>query len=257
MTVCESSQKAASHMKSIPTLTELFDRHRSGTKTAPEVVVALIREAIVTGALGSGMTIKQDEIARICNTSKAPVREALKGLEVEGLTQSIRNRGFIVTRMSGHEMWEIFRTRAVLEPLAIELAMPMITERDIAKAETYIEKMESLSYSDASWTCALNMQFHLAIYEPSRTLHLLNMIRHAHYVSHRYVHAAYWVKDALPRSQEQHREIIDACRARNTAWAKTLLKNHMYDALEQLKRDLGDFLASSSSDDELEAEMAH
>jgi len=234
-------------MKSLPTLTELFERHKTGPRTSPEVVIAFIREAIVTGALGGDLTIKQDEIARICNTSKAPVREALKALDAAGLTLSIKNRGFIVAPMSAEEMREVFQTRAILEPLAMELAMPMITERDISKAESIINKMEDLEVSDSSWTCALNLQFHLSIYEPARTRHLINMIRHAHYVSHRYVHAAYWAREAYPRSQEQHREIITACRARNTAWCKALLKNHMYDALEQLKRDLGDFLASANN----------
>lgn len=226
-------------MKSLPTLEEVFSRHASAAQTAPELAAAALREAIVTGALQGGSTIKQDDVAQLLKTSKAPLREALRELEAEGLVEALKNRGFIVTRMSEAEMDEMFHIRGTLEPLAIELAMPLMTSRDVDRAAFYIDKMENLT--DLSWMCDYNLNFHLATYRASEARHLLKMIRHAHYVSHRYVHASYWAGHSRPPSQDEHRAILAACRSRDTALAKELVREHIANASRQMATDLSRF----------------
>ncbi|MCQ1809383.1 FCD domain-containing protein [Neorhizobium galegae] len=79
----------------------------------------------------------------------------------------------------------------------------MMTNRDIEKGVSFIEKMERLT--DLPWMCDYNLSFHLSLYRPAATAHLLKMIQHAHYVSHRYVHVSYWAGNSAPASQEEHR----------------------------------------------------
>ncbi|MBI2243821.1 MAG: GntR family transcriptional regulator, partial [Nocardioides sp.] len=50
-------------------------------------VAAYLREAILGGDLKPGMRIRQEEIAAKLGASRLPVREALRTLEAEGLTE--------------------------------------------------------------------------------------------------------------------------------------------------------------------------
>ncbi|MFC3073583.1 GntR family transcriptional regulator [Shinella pollutisoli] len=226
-------------MSNLPSLREVVGRHASAAQTAPEMAAVALREAIVTGALQGGATIKQDDVAQLLQISKAPIREALRELQADGLVQAVKNRGFIVTRMSAAEMDEMFRIRSALEPIAIELAMPMMTSRDIEKAAAFIDKMENLS--DLSWMCDFNLNFHLSLYAPSEASHLLKMIRHAHYVSHRYVHASYWAGHSAPASQDEHKAILEACRRRDVVQAGALLSGHIQNAWQTMRSDLARF----------------
>lgn len=239
-------------MSSLPSFREVIGRNASAAQTAPEVAAAALREAIVTGALQGGATVKQDDVAQVLQISKAPIREALRELEAEGLVQAVKNRGFIVTRMSAAEMDEMFRIRSALEPMAIELAMPMMTSRHIEKAAAYIERMEDLS--DLSWMCDLNLNFHLSLYAPSEASHLLKMIRHAHYVSHRYVHASYWAGHSAPAPQDEHRAILEACRRRDQGEASALIAQHIRQAWLTMKSDLARFFAGHAAAPDFQTE---
>ncbi|CDZ74047.1 Hypothetical protein NGAL_HAMBI2610_56790 [Neorhizobium galegae bv. orientalis] len=98
-----------------------------------------------------------------------------------------------------------------------------MTNRDIEKGVSFIEKMERLT--DLPWMCDYNLSFHLSLYRPAATAHLLKMIQHAHYVSHRYVHASYWAGNSAPASQEEHRQIREACRDRDAKRARALSRS--------------------------------
>ena len=76
--------------------------------TASDVILEFLRNAISDGSLDEGEPIRQDEVARLFNVSKIPVREALKRLEAEGLVMFQRNKGAVVTRISEPEMAQMF-----------------------------------------------------------------------------------------------------------------------------------------------------
>jgi DNA-binding GntR family transcriptional regulator len=207
-----------------PPIEEIAARFEADALSGPDYAAAVLREAIVVGTLPGGLSIRQDELARTLNISKVPLREALRELQAEGLVSFIRNRGFIVTPQSKAEMDEVFAVRLVIEPLAARLSMPMITRPAIELAERAIERMSAIT--DPSWLCRLNLEFHMALYEPAQTPHLVKMIRHAHHVSHRYVHKAIFDKGLSLLEQAEHRQIVEAFSERDVARAETLLREH-------------------------------
>ena len=76
--------------------------------TASDLIAKHIREAIVTGEFDEGEPIRQDDVAKLFDVSKIPVREALKRLEAEGLVEFQRNRGAVVKSVSEPEIEQIF-----------------------------------------------------------------------------------------------------------------------------------------------------
>jgi DNA-binding GntR family transcriptional regulator len=74
-------------------------------RAASERAVQHLRDAILRGDLPPGARIRQEGVAERLGASRLPVREALRMLEMEGLTQSGHIRR---TRIQLGEHAEIF-----------------------------------------------------------------------------------------------------------------------------------------------------
>jgi DNA-binding GntR family transcriptional regulator len=98
------------------------------TRTLTTRVADLIRGAIVSGALPAGQALRQEELAARFGISRIPLREALRQLEVEGLILSAPYRGAVVAPLSAAEIREITALRLNLERVALELAVPRLTD---------------------------------------------------------------------------------------------------------------------------------
>ena len=75
-------------------------------KTKKDVVVELIREAILSAEFKPGERLLQEEIARRLNVSPTPVREALRQLEAEGVLDHSPHRGVRVTEVRFEDVRE-------------------------------------------------------------------------------------------------------------------------------------------------------
>ena len=99
-----------------PTLTELACQATVGHLVTPELIAAVIREAIVSGALSGRAQLRQSELAATFGVSIIPVREALRQLVAEGFVFLQRNRSATVADISAEDIKELFDLRIALEP---------------------------------------------------------------------------------------------------------------------------------------------
>ena len=76
--------------------------------------------------------LRQEKLSEQFGVSRTPIREALRRLSALGLVSFLPNRGVRVRTLSREELHQAFLVRAELESLATELAVPRITERDLA-----------------------------------------------------------------------------------------------------------------------------
>lgn len=79
------------------------------------IMIDQIRDLILRRVLVPGQRVRQAEIAEMLNVSRSPIREALQGLESEGLVTYQRNRGYVVTRLSAAHLQQAYRMREILE----------------------------------------------------------------------------------------------------------------------------------------------
>src|SRR3970282_2799335 len=104
-----------------------------GTK-ADDIALAL-EEAIVSGEIPPGSTLRQEHLSEQFQVSRTPVREALRRLAALGLVSFEPNRGVRVRMLSRDELREAFLVRAGLESLATEIAKPKMSSADLAALE--------------------------------------------------------------------------------------------------------------------------
>ena len=90
----------------------IIESARENNVTAQEIVPSSLRDAVLAGVFAPGARLRQEELAEIFNTSRIPVREALRALEYEGLVRSEPHRGFTVTRLDADEVEEVVRPAA-------------------------------------------------------------------------------------------------------------------------------------------------
>ncbi|MFN3985563.1 MAG: GntR family transcriptional regulator [Rhodocyclaceae bacterium] len=199
---------------------------------ASEVIAKQLRSAIISGALAEGEPVRQDDVAKLFNVSKIPVREALKRLEAEGLVEFKRNKGAVVTRISEPELAQMFEVRVLLEVKAISLAVPNMTEADFARAEAICDAF--LVDDDVGHWSELNWSLHACLYEAARRPFLLGLIRSIHDKLERYLRMQLTLSEGKARADREHRAIVEACRRRDVALAARLIEEHINGVCQSL-----------------------
>ena len=101
-------------------------------------VVARLSEEIVTGQYLPGARLKEQELALRFGTSRAPLREAFRVLEREGLVEILPWRGVQVSRPTLEEIKELFEVRAEIFGLCARRLATHGDAADIARIEREI-----------------------------------------------------------------------------------------------------------------------
>lgn len=202
---------------------------RSGSpKTTPDLIAERLRLDIAAGKYADGEALRQDELARRFGVSKIPVREALQQLKSEGLVATYHNRGSVVVGASVAEVAEVYAMREALELLALESALPKLTQSDLLRAEGALLELEQ-GVEPAAWP-HLNWEFHASLYRPARMELLLRTLETLHHSVARYL-LIYLADPAHQRaSQSEHRELLHACRAKDAKAARAVLISHLRSA---------------------------
>jgi DNA-binding GntR family transcriptional regulator len=192
---------------------------------APELVREGLREAIMSGEFESGTLLRQDALAERFGTSRIPVREALQKLEAEGLVRIHPNRGAVVTHLSLEDVLELMDIRIALECRALVLAIPNMTEEDFAAWEDDLRLYDQ--EEDPKKWARLNWKFHQSLYSACDRPRLIAMIEANVEQIGRFTSEQVSLTVGKRRPQEEHWNIIDACRQGNADKAAKLLQQHI------------------------------
>lgn len=144
-----------------------------------EKAVALLRDAILSGALKPGEPLREVQLASELSVSRAPLREALQRLEEEGLIVRQPFRGSFVAEVSVERLADIERLRAVLEPYAALTAIDALRSGPANEAfEEAVKALEAAAATgDARRTVDAHLGVHRVIYEATGNQVLLDLWR--------------------------------------------------------------------------------
>jgi DNA-binding GntR family transcriptional regulator len=199
-------------------------------RTAQAVVADRLRRAVLSGQMPPGSRLLQAAVAAEMRTSTTPVREAMRELAGEGLLDLDPHRGVVVHQPSVEELQEIYRIRSVLEPVAITGTIENITSDDLTAAEQLLEQMER--QTDIAEWALLNATFHSILTEASGMPILTSILEKLRNLSTMYV-AAFVDRhpDRLRQANEEHRALLEACKARDVPRAQELEVAHLQHTL--------------------------
>jgi DNA-binding GntR family transcriptional regulator len=145
-------------------LAELSKR-LSEKSSAPQIIVRMLREAIIAGRLKPGERLVETRVAQELGVGQPTVREALVALEHEGLIVRRPNRGCTVIELSRQEMDQIFRVRIEFEPFAVQLAKETWNKRKNAiLAESLAHLKSAADQPDAEKFYRQDLEFHQTLW---------------------------------------------------------------------------------------------
>jgi DNA-binding GntR family transcriptional regulator len=193
--------------------------------SAPDAVRERLRAAIRSGELAPGLQLKQDELAERFGTSRIPVREALRQLEVEGYVTIHPNRGAVVAQLSLDEILELMEIRVALECHALRIAVPQMGDIDLETAESILRSYDAEPEPE-NWG-AMNWAFHETLYAPCNRPKLLAMIEANYGHVNRFIRGMVSQTVGKERPQQEHHQILAACRKGDVDRAVRLLGEHI------------------------------
>ncbi len=187
-------------------------------------------EAILDGRYPPGSRIIETRAAREFGTSQAPVREALRDLEALGVVEIAAFRGARVRRPSLDELLEAYVVRSELEALVVRLAVPRLTDHDIAVLSGYMDAMDHAAEAgDTVAEAAADARFHGCLVEIANNSTLARVWGLLEPYSRTYISLAVPGADRR-RIAGLHVPVLDALRARDAVTAEAAIRHHFDDA---------------------------
>jgi DNA-binding GntR family transcriptional regulator len=188
-----------------------------------------IREAIVSGVIPAGEQLKQDALSADFNVSPAPVREALRQLENEGLVEHYLNRGVFVTDLPDDEALKLlFPIRLLVENYALQQTAERLDPVLVAHLETQIHVMQhGADVHDVALINAADVRFHELAVEASGSRHSIQLW---HSILPR---IRLQLSRLTPRQRdlhyvaEEHEELLRALQQGDAAKLSFVLKEHI------------------------------
>lgn len=200
-------------------------------QTTAELVAEELRTRIITGEIGEGEPLYQERLAAELGVSRIPLREAMRQLEAEGLITLSSHRGGIVSVLSLDEIRELFEIRSCLETWLLGAAIPNLKEADFTALTAIIDSMHD---GEIERWGELNWAFHERLYAPAGRKQSMQILQRIHRNLDRYLRLQISITSGWQKANDDHRAIVEACRARDVRRATTLLAVHIMDGADAL-----------------------
>ncbi len=200
-------------------------------------VFSQLHNDILNGVYEPGDNLIETKLSEELGVSRTPIREALRQLELEGLVQSIPNKGVIVKGVSAQDTQDIYAIRMLIEGLAARWAAEKITPQELDELKEALELEEFYTVrSDNSHLLQLDTRFHDIIYRACKSKPLMHTLS----TFHQYVQKARKVSMSdSQRAMEvlnEHKAIMQAIAGKDADRAEKLATEHVRNASNNLLR---------------------
>lgn len=199
-------------------------------------VVDAVRDAIVSGQIVPGEQLKQDQLATELGVSPAPIREALRQLESEGLVTHHPNRGVFVTEVSVEELFAVLLpVRLAVEVYAFSQSAPRLGASDIAELQRLIAVMDQ-GAKDVDFV-AINeadLRFHELVVLASEAPHTIQLWQSVHSRIRAQLYRMAPRHAGLGEIADEHRELLAVLQAGDPAAIRDTLHQHIVVSSEVL-----------------------
>jgi DNA-binding GntR family transcriptional regulator len=194
-----------------------------GRTVIREQVTELLLERILAHHYAPGERLVQTRIAQELGISQAPVREALRELEMLRFIESAPFRGSWVREVSAVELNEVYVIRAALEEVAAREAAQRL-RGDVSALEREIRAMATAT--DTRVQVEHDVRFHQLIVEAAGNSRLTELWASLQVEARTMITALRTGLDAT-QVAEMHQPIVDALRRQDAEAAGQEIRRHV------------------------------
>lgn len=200
-------------------------------QTLSDQVLETLQSAIVEGTLEPGQKLREPDLARLCGTSRGPLREALRRLEARRLVVTTPNTGARVISLSSAQLIELYEVREALEGMTCRLAASAMRDADFDALAALLDRHEQTLERHAGrayFRQEGDLDFHYRIAEGCGNAMLRNALCQDHYQLMRLYRYKFSAAPGRPsRALKEHRRILEALRERDGELAELLMRRHI------------------------------
>lgn len=183
-----------------------------------------LRTAILDLDLAPGESVTERGLETLFQTSRTPVRAALLALQSEGLVQRV-GRGWIISPIDLAEIRALAEWRESVETAAVRLAVQRASDESIDALAAVLEAARPAG-DEAEGVRAGN-DFHVDLARLSANQFMVNATADAMTRLSRTRWLEVRTPDARERAWQEHRDVVDAVRARDADAAVRLVTEHI------------------------------
>ena len=207
-------------------------------KSLREVALSAIRQAILRGDLKPGQRLMEGEIAEQMGMSRAPVREALRQLETEGLVVSQAHRGAFVVELSIKDVTEICALRAAVESMSARIVAEQASPEVLAQLQQAVADMsQAADAGDLSRLAALDMSFHEMLCRASGNSRLLDTWLSMTSLIRIFIDLTNTLYLPADEIVHLHTEVVEHIEHGRAEEAGQALARHIFDVCERISQE--------------------
>ena len=194
-----------------------------------------LRRAILNGEIAPGHETSQSALARELGVSRAPLHDALRILQREGLVL-VRPTGRLrIAELSVQDLEELYFTRISLEAVAVRITVPFLGREDVAELEGLMGVMDA--GNDAAFDSA-HRAFHMGFVKGAGKRSLATLERlFDHAGRYRSIFAAA-APEEWPKRRAEHRAMLDAAKRGDSDGAAQSIVAHYMTTAKVVAREL-------------------
>lgn len=207
-------------------------------KNSEEEVYKKLKNAIRKRYIKQGSQLVEVALAQQLGVSRTPVRSAIKKLEVEGLVNSIPNRGAFVITPTPREIEETYMVRIELEQMAARLTAANITRAQVKELNRFVEQEKTIfDRTDLDDYDVVNADLHLKVAEFSGNKVLYHYVKELLDRTRIYLilFDPFFKLEYSP-TVEAHQAIIDALANHSAEKAAEAVRIHLQSSVDGLQK---------------------
>lgn len=213
----------------------MYDVGDYSKKNLSSMVVDYIKDHILTGSLKSGDRVIESKLSEALNISRAPVREAMRELEKEGLITVTPRKGAHITEFNLDDIKEIFDIRLLLEVDIIKIIFEndLLTDKDIRNLTEIVNQMVAVALSSEEMekkTMTINtldIQFHTYIWEKSGSFRRVKILKDMFFQLRMAMMYDTKMTDNLCDTASDHYAIIKSLKEKDIRACELHLREHI------------------------------
>lgn len=175
-----------------------------------------------------GSRVTETELAEEYKTSRTPIREALKRLEVEGLVEVRPKQGCFIRQVDIAVITDYYTMRVALEAMTVELAIENMSDEELQDlAERWNPQNYKKNLNDPDYIKQFEESFHISIARASKNPVLLQYLEDVNNRIRPIRTLGFPDTKSVKETYEEHYEIIRLIQQRDIAKAKEAMIAHI------------------------------
>lgn len=206
------------------------DRDNQGPRrqSFTELAYQQIRQQILNNEMPAGFQITEQDVAKLLNMSRTPIREALLRLSQEGLIEIWPRHGMRVKYISVDDLREIYEILTALESAAVGLAaVRQVPAEKITEMRDSIARMDAaLAQDDLKLWADADGRFHKQLAEASGNRRLVEVVDTYQGQAHRLRMMTLKLRPKPTNSNRDHEAVVEAIAKGDAKLAERIHREH-------------------------------